>query len=67
MDWEKIATLLDVVHKAAAAGPQYTWFGDMAWAELRQIKQNAHAVEAPEKPPMPYIPSQFDLALKGKL
>lgn len=62
MDWEKIATLLDVVHKAAAAGPEFSWIAARARVELGKLH------EPPvEKPSTPYIPSQFDLALKGKL
>lgn len=38
-NWVEVATLLDVVHKAATAGPAYTWFGDQAFAQLQKIKQ----------------------------
>lgn len=41
MDWIKVAALLEVVHKSATAGPAYTWFGDMAYAELRKLKEEA--------------------------
>jgi hypothetical protein len=41
MDFERIAMLLDVVHKAAGAGPAYAFFGDAAWAELRKIREDA--------------------------
>jgi len=50
MDWEKVAVLLDVVHKTASAGPAYVWFGDQARVELQKIKDAAE--------PKPVIPNQ---------
>ena len=39
LDWDKVSTLLEVVHKAVTAGPAYTWFGDQAYAELLKMKE----------------------------
>ena len=38
MDWQKVLTLLQVIHASAQAGPQYSYWGDRAWAELREMK-----------------------------
>ena len=39
MDWNKVATLVEVVHKGAEAGPEYSWFVAQANAELASIKR----------------------------
>lgn len=66
MEWEKIATLLDVVHKASTAGPEFGWIAARARVELGKF----HEVKAEIQPPTPdptYRETQLDLALKGKL
>ena len=39
MDLDEISTLLDIVLKAAAAGPAYHWHGDQAHIRLKEIKK----------------------------
>ncbi len=48
MDWNKTSQLLDVIHKAAAAGPQYQWFADLANRELMKDKDIAAKAVAAE-------------------
>lgn len=63
MDWEKIATLLDVVHKAATAGPEFNWIAARARVELGKFYEK----DMPVKPAQAYHDTQLDLALKGRL
>ena len=42
---ENIAILLDIVLKAAAAGPEYAYHGLRARAELEKIKRNQQNLE----------------------
>jgi hypothetical protein len=51
MDWQKVAILLDVVHKAAAAGPDFSWFGSQATEELRKMAVVAPIERASDKAP----------------
>lgn len=70
MDWAKIATLLDVVHKAATAGPEFNWIAARARVELGKYHSQIPASPPDEPPPKPdpiYRETQLDLALKGKL
>lgn len=70
MDWEKISTLLDVIHKASTAGPEFGWIAARARVELGKFHEVNN--EWPQYPPPPkpdpnYRDTQLDLALKGKL
>lgn len=38
MDYAKLANLLDVIHKAAAAGPAYQWIVDAANKDVSAMK-----------------------------
>ena len=37
MDWDKINTLLSVVHQAAAAGMEFNYIGGAARAEIHRL------------------------------
>ena len=71
MEWEKIATLLDVVHKAATAGPEFGWLAARARVELGKFHESSASVPMPVvgevKPDPAYQDTQLDRALKGKL
>lgn len=70
MDWAKIATLLDVVHKAATAGPEFGWIAARARVELGKYRSQVPVPPPVEPPPAndpTYRETQLDLALKGKL
>jgi hypothetical protein len=45
-DYQKAWMLLEVVHKAAAAGPAYSWLLDLANAELMSMKAPQPAPDA---------------------
>lgn len=62
MDWNRIAILLEVIHKAAAAGPVYGWLVSQADAELSKLKE-LHTGPA-VAPPIPFVPTDFDLIVK---
>lgn len=47
MDWEKVSLLLDVIHKAASAGPKYKWIVDGADGVLDTMKNQAMATPIP--------------------
>ncbi len=49
--FHEVWTLLDIVHKAATAGPQYAWFGQQAYIELLKIKETETSAVAPPPPP----------------
>ena len=48
MDLNEVSTLLDIVLKAAAAGPAYHWHGDQAYIRLKEIKRQKIAVHEAE-------------------
>jgi hypothetical protein len=47
IDFEKAALLLDVVHKAATAGPAFNWVGALATEELAMMKAPTPVVREP--------------------
>lgn len=54
-DYQKVWMLLDIVHKAAAAGPAFAWFGTQATEMLMKIQAapvpsiaQEHTRQAPE-------------------
>jgi hypothetical protein len=46
-DYQKVWMLLDIIHKAAVAGPNFLWFGQQAANMLMEIQATTEAKNKP--------------------
>ena len=53
----KMFMLMDIVHKAASAGPEFAWVGAAARAALNDMR--ALPAPAPEAPPSPPLDNEI--------
>lgn len=59
---QKVWMLLDIIHKAAGAGPAYQWLVDMAAAEVNKMKPTPEPTPEPAVVPAASVPNGNGLA-----